>query len=95
MIPQDFVEKYNLKGKSHIGSILALVTNGMYGFPQSGRISHDALVKDLEPYGYQPSRKPPGLWTHGSWPINFTLVVDDFGVKYLVKEHILHLKPTL
>ena len=28
-------------------------------------------------------------------PINFTLVVDDFGVKYSGKEHALHLKAAL
>ena len=30
-----------------------------------------------------------------SRPIKFTLVVDDFGVKYLGKEHNLHLKAAL
>ena len=54
----------------------------MYGLPQLGRIAHDALVQHLEPYGYHPSRKPPGLWTQDSFPIEFTLVVNDFGVKY-------------
>ncbi len=24
-------------------------------------------------------------------PINFTLMVDDFGIEYVVKEHVLHL----
>ena len=33
-----------------------------------------------------------GLWKHNIQPINFTLVVDDFGVKYSGKEHTLHLK---
>ena len=29
----------------------------------------------------------PGLWRHVSHPIPFTLVVDDFGVKYVGKNH--------
>jgi hypothetical protein len=33
----------------------------------------------------------PGLWKHKPRPISFTLVVDDFGVKYVGKEHIDHL----
>ena len=63
--------------------------------PQAGRIAHDALVKHLEPYGCHPSSKTPGLWKHNMRPIKFTLVVDDFGVKYLGKEHSLHLKVAL
>ena len=67
----------------------------MYILPQSGRIAHDNLVKNLKPYGCSPSEKSPGLWTHNSFPINFILVFDDFGVKYLVKEHALHLNASL
>ena len=29
----------------------------------------------------------PGLWKHDTRPIQFTLVVDDFGVKYVGEEH--------
>ena len=67
----------------------------MYGQPQSERMSHDVLIKHLEPYGYRPSSKTPVLWTPDSYPINFTLVVDNFGVKYSGKEHALHLKSAL
>ena len=67
----------------------------MYGLPKSGLISHDALVKHLEHNGYIHSRKPPGLWIHGSRLINFTLIFDDFGVKYSGKQHFVHLKASL
>ena len=67
----------------------------MYGLPKPGQIAHDGLVKHLEPYGYRPSRKTLGLWTHNSQTIYFTLVVDYFGVNYLVKDHDLHLKAAL
>ena len=33
----------------------------------------------------------PGLWRHVTQPISFTLVVDDFGVKYVGQEHAEHL----
>jgi hypothetical protein len=33
----------------------------------------------------------PGLWTHNWRPIQFTLVVDNFGVKYVGAEHAQHL----
>ena len=60
IIPQQFVEKYNLKERAHNGYIFARITNGMYGIPQVGIIAHDDLVKHLEPYAYLPSRKTPG-----------------------------------
>ena len=37
----------------------------------------------------------PGLWKHDTRLIKFTLVVNDFGVKYIGKEHALHLKNAL
>ena len=61
MIPQEFVDKYNLKGKANNGYVFAQVTNGMYGLLKAGRISHGAPVKHLEPYAYHPSSKNP--WT--------------------------------
>ena len=35
MIPQEFVEKYNLKDKVKNGYIFTQVTKGMYGIPQT------------------------------------------------------------
>jgi hypothetical protein len=35
------------------------------------------------------------LWTHESRPISFTLVVDDFGVKYVTQDDIDHLITSL
>ena len=95
MVLKEFVEKYNLKEKAHNRYISVLLTKGVYGLPQEKRIANDALVKHLEPYVYFPSSKTLGLWTHNSRPINFTLVLDDFGVKYSGKEHVLHLKSAL
>jgi hypothetical protein len=33
----------------------------------------------------------PGLWHHVTWPISFTLIVNDFGVKYVSKNNVNHL----
>ena len=29
----------------------------------------------------------PGLWKHVYFPVSFKLVVDDFGIKYVGKQH--------
>ena len=37
----------------------------------------------------------PGIWTHEWRPICFSLVVDDYGVKYVDEEHVAHLVSVL
>ena len=49
----------------------------------------------MNKHGYRQSKLVPGLWKQDTWPIQFTLVVDDFGVKYVGEEHAHHLKNTL
>jgi hypothetical protein len=63
----------------------------MYGLPQAGILVQNLLEKRLNKHGYFQNKAVPGLWTHDSRPISFTLVVDDFGIKYIGKEHALHL----
>ena len=67
----------------------------MYGLPQSGLLANKLLEKRLNKRGYRQSKLLPGLWKHDWRPIQFTLVVDDFGVKYVGDKHALHLKKTL
>ena len=67
----------------------------MYGLPQAGLIANQQLDKQLNKHGYQKSKLVPGLWKHDTQPIQFTLVVDDLGVKYVGKEHAVHLKNML
>ena len=52
-------------------------------------------MEKLRPKGYYEVSHTPGLWKHVSRPIQFTLVVDDFGVKYSRKEDIDHLIQSL
>ena len=61
----------------------------MYGL-QAGILAQQLLEQQLNEHGYLQSRAVPGLWTHKTRPITFTLVVNDFGVKYVGKEHGMH-----
>ena len=63
----------------------------MYGLPQAGLLAQELLEQRLGKQGYTQSKVTPGFWTHSGHPISFTLVVDDFGVKYVGKEHADHL----
>jgi hypothetical protein len=71
------------------------VTKGMYGLPQAGLLANKLLKQYLNKHGYIQSKLVPGLWKHTTRPIAFTLVVDDFGIKFVGKEHIEHLMTVL
>ena len=63
----------------------------MYGLPQAGILAQQILEKRLNKKGYSQDNLVPCLWNHYWCPITFTLCVDDFGVKYVVKQHAAHL----
>jgi hypothetical protein len=62
---------------------------------QAGVIAQDLLTKRLNKAGYHQSKITPGYWQHDWQPISFTLVVDDFGVKYVNKDNVGHLMSSL
>jgi hypothetical protein len=49
------------------------------------------LQRNLAKDGYRPTQHTHGLWKHDTRLISFSLVVDDFGVKYVGREHAEHL----
>jgi hypothetical protein len=55
----------------------------MYGLPQAGIIVNQCLNAHLAKAGYYPVTHTSGLYKHLTRPIVSSLVVDDFGVKYL------------
>ena len=90
--PEEIAEQYNLKEKeTDDGYVYVEVRKGMYGLPQAGILAQELLEKRLNDQGYRQSKLTPGFWKHDWRPICFTLVVDDFGVKYVGKEHAEHL----
>jgi hypothetical protein len=95
-IPDEVIKEYKLNDKVEAdGSIYIKVIRGMYGLPQAGLLANELLEKRLNKAGYHQSKYVPGLWTHEWRPIQFTLVVDDFGVKYVGEKHARHLERTL
>jgi len=67
------------------------IEKGMYGLPQAGILVNKLLRERLAKRGYFELPHTLGLWTHVHRPVWFTLVVDDFGVKFVGKEHAHHL----
>ena len=96
LFPEDIIEDYDLRNKVDAnGNVHCEVRRGMYGLPQAGIIAQELLEKRLLTAGYTQSKITPGYWKHEWRPISFTLVVDDFGVKYIGAEHVQHLLQVL
>jgi hypothetical protein len=93
--PEEIVQKYNLNALAVDGWVYIEIRKGMYGLKQAGLIANQLLQTRLAPFGYYPARHTPGLWLHKTRPISFSLVVDDFTVKYVVKQHADHLRNAL
>ena len=53
--------------------------------------SNKQLQNPLAPHCYAPCRLTPGLLWHNTRPIIFRLVINNFGAKYVGKDHAKHL----
>jgi hypothetical protein len=93
--PEEIVQRYNLNAIAIDGWVYIEIRKGMYGLKQAGLHANQLLQTRLAPFGYYPARLTPGLWLHKTRPIYFSLVVDDFAVKYLGKQHAEHLRNAL
>ena len=94
LIPDEIMKAYNptpdVKGFCYVKIIIAI-----YGLKQSGALANKDLKANLAKHGYFPMKHTPGLFKHESRPINFSLVVDYFGVLYSSKADAKHLEAAL
>ena len=94
-IPDEIIAEHALRNKVHSdGTIYIEIRKGMYGLPQAGMLANKLLKRRLTKHRYYEVHHTPGYWRHVWQPIDFTLVVDDFGVGYEDNEHALHLLQT-
>ena len=95
LIPDEIVQEYDLLSIVTDGWVYIKIVKGMYGLPQAGILANEQLQRRLAVAGYYPSQFTPGLWRHVWRPVTFTLVVDDFGIKFVGDQHANHLKKVL
>jgi hypothetical protein len=93
--PVVIIQKYNLNALAVDGWVYIEIIKGVYGLKQAGLLANQLLQTRLAPFGYYPARHTLGLWLHRARPISFTLVVDNFAVKYVGKQHADHLRNAL
>ena len=77
------------------GYIYVKIRKGMYRLKESGIIAYKCLVHNLQPNGYVPVARTPGLWTHLTVITTFTLAVDDFSIKFYAAADNTHILDTL
>ena len=89
------MKEYDLYDKVNNSFLYVELRRGIYGLKESGILANLLLKKSLSRFGYRPVKFTHGLWKHDTPPISFTLVVDDFGVKYIDKKDAEHLEAAL
>jgi hypothetical protein len=94
-IPQHVIDRYAMADFAHNNAVIVAVDKGIYGLPQAGILAQDRLVKHLATHGYKQAEHTPCLFRHESNSVSFTLVVDDFGIKYKDEADADHLLAAL
>jgi hypothetical protein len=93
--PEEIVTRYNLQALAVDGWVYIEIRNGMYGLKQAGLLANQLLKHLLELFGDYPARLTQGIWLHLTRPIAFSLIMDDFAVKYVGQQHAHHLRIAL
>ena len=96
LIPGAFIQAYKLNElATPNGFVYARVNKAWYGLKQAGKIAHDDLVQRLAEAGYKKAALVEGYFKHETRDIDFTLVVDDFLIRYQNKEDLEHLQQAI
>ena len=67
------------------------ICKGIPGLKQGEKIVNDQIKLYLAKHSYTPVARTPSLRKHKTRDIAFSLVVGDFGVKYVGEENAKHL----
>ena len=91
-IPMSIQKQYQLQSLvDPQGYVYAKIKKALYGLKESGRIAHEDMIDHLASHRYYESKFTKGLFKHETRSISFTLVVDDFGIKWIKREDLDHL----
>jgi hypothetical protein len=95
VFPEWVKKQYKLDKHAQHGVVYLPMKRVVWGLPQAGILAKKLLRKQLAPHKNYECINTASLWQHKWRPIMFTLVVDDFGFKYVGKEHADHLVASL
>ena len=83
--PQDFIDEHQIEQIFINNRTLVKILKVIYSLPQSGRLFYIALIEQLQLHVYTRAGFTAGLFKHTTRDHMFSLVVDEFGVKYKPK----------
>jgi hypothetical protein len=95
LIPESMIEFYDLQPFITNSALFCSVYKTHYGLPQAGALSQQRLFQRLKKHGYFQLPSTPSVFRNQSGTIRFTLVVDNFGVVWKIKEDLDHFIQTL
>ena len=95
LLTNEIITHYTLKDIADDGYVYCKIQRGMYGLAEAGILANKLLASRFDREGYYQCEFTPSLWRHTWRPITFTLVVDDFGVKFKGECHTNHIKKCL
>lgn len=83
-IPQEIIDTYKLNDYISPGDtkVYVEVMGALYGMRQAGYLAHKEIIEHLSNNGYTAAPNTPCLFKHHTDDIEFTLITDDFGVRY-------------
>ena len=81
-IPGYIMFQNNLVSLAVNNNILVKIRKGIYKLPHAGLIVQQRLNKYFYQYEYTSAESALGIYTHHARKTTFTLIVDDFGLKY-------------
>ena len=91
----EFIEKYGLLDFTNNVWVYFEMVRICYGLPQSGNLANDLPRTKLNKEGYFEAATTLALWKHTWRPIQFPLILDDFGIEYVGKKHAQHIRQVL
>ena len=91
IFPEHTKNQYNLEQHALNGHVYIKIQKAIYSLPQAGILANKLLQEWLAPKGYYEVAHTPKLRCHTTQPIQFSLLVDSFGVKYVGQEHAKYL----
>ena len=93
--PAHVQQQYNLHAHAKNGYVYLKIRRSIYGFPQAEKLANKYLQDKLSSRRYYEVSHTPVLWKHAYRPIDFSFVVDNFGVQYVGEDNKHHLIDSL
>jgi hypothetical protein len=88
--PDNIFKHCQLQEKVLDGYISMEIHKGIYELPQAGILANKLLKKRLARHEYFEQPNTSGLWKHVTHLVWFNLCGDDFGMRYIGREHLQH-----